>query len=112
MWAVRELTAVELLGHAPWTLAREYCQLTRKKWPKVNARLLSSPSIASDKLYFVTEHKSLADAEQWDKIFWTDEEVQQLLKRQRELDKENGGRSIYSPYRDLFVYDVSEEERR
>jgi hypothetical protein len=110
MWAVRELTVADVVGNAPMKLAREYFQLTRKKWPKVNVKLVSSHTIACDKIYFATEHKSLADIEQWDKAFWADEDVKNLVKRQNQLAKENGGRHVYSPWRDLFFYDVSEEE--
>jgi hypothetical protein len=109
MWAVRELTAVEVVGHAPFTVAREYCRMIRKKWPKLNAKLVNCPNIASNKIYMVTEHRSLAEVEQWNEAFWADEDVQVLAKRQRELDKENGGRNVYSPYRDLYLYDISEE---
>jgi hypothetical protein len=110
MWAVRELTVADVVGNAPMALAREHFQLIRKKWPKLNVKLLTSHSIASDKVYFVTEHKSLADSEQWDKAYWADDDVKNLVKRQNQLAKENGGRHVYTPWRDLFFYDASEEE--
>jgi len=91
-------------------VAREYFQIIRRKWPKLNVKLATSPSIASDRVYFVTEHKSLADIEQWDKALWADEEVKNLVKRQHQVAKENGGRHIFSPWRDLYFYDASEEE--
>jgi len=110
MWAVRELTVADVVGNAPRALAREYFQLMRRKWPKLNAKLAASYSVASDKVYFVTEHKSLADNEQWAKAFWADEDVKKLVERHDQLSKENGGRHVLAPWRDLFFYDASEEE--
>jgi len=110
MWAVRELTVASVVGDAPMALAREYFRLIRKKWPRLNVKLVTSNSVASDKLYFVTEHKSLADTEQWDKALWADDDVKKLVERQNQLAKENGGRHVLSPWRDLYFYDASEEE--
>ena len=110
MWAMRELAVESLLGDAPWALLREYLQLTRKKWPKLNAKLMCCPSVASNKACFMTEHKSLADVEQWSKAYWADEDIKNLLKRQHQLAKENGGREVFSSYRDIFWYDMSDEE--
>jgi len=110
MWAVRELTVADVAGNAPMAAAREYFQIIRRKWPKLNVKLVTSSSVASDRVYFVTEHKSLADIEQWDKALWADEDVKRLVERLNQLAKENGGRHVLSPWRDLFFYDASEEE--
>lgn len=110
MWAVRELTVADVVGGAPMAAAREYFQIIRRKWPKLNVKLVTSSSVASDRVYFVTEHTSLADVEQWDKALWADEDVKSLVKRLHQLAMENGGRHVLSPWRDLFFYDASEEE--
>lgn len=109
MWAVRELTITDVVGGAPMAVARDYYQIIRRKWPRLNVKLATSFSTASDRVYFVTEHASLADIEQWDKALWADTEVKNLVKRQEQLAKENGGRPVFSRWRDLYFYDASEE---
>jgi hypothetical protein len=109
MWAVRELTVADVVGNAPMAAAREYFQIIRRKWPKLNVKLAKSTSVSSDKVYFVTEHASLAELEQWDKALWADEDVKNLVKRLDHLAKENGGRHVLAPWRDFHFYDASGE---
>ena len=110
MWFVRELNVKEGLGDPYWAPLREYLAIARKKFPKANAKLLRSPFIGTDKVYWVDEGKSMAEWEQNDKAFWADEEVRKVAKRVEQLEKEHGIRGMYGPSRDFFIWDVSEEE--
>lgn len=85
LWAVRELTAAGVLGGAPMAAARQYFQIIRRKRPTLNVKLAKSTSVSSDKLYFVTEHASLADLEQWNNALWADDDVKHLVERLNRL---------------------------
>ncbi len=110
MWAVREMNVKEGLGDPYWVPLREYLAIARRKFPKANVKLLRGSYTGSDKVYWVEECKSMAEAEQNDKAFWADEEVQKVVKRVEQLQKEHGILKMYSPYRDYFIWDASEKE--
>ncbi|OHD68934.1 MAG: hypothetical protein A2177_05175 [Spirochaetes bacterium RBG_13_68_11] len=111
MLFVRELNVKEGLGDPYWAPLREYLTIARKLFPKVNAKLLRSPFIGSDKVYWVEEGwKSMAEGEQSEKTFWEDAEVKKVAKRVEQLQKEHGILKMYSPYRDFFIWDCSDKE--
>ncbi len=110
MWAVREINVKEGLGDPFWVPLREYLAIARKRFPRANARLLRGPFTGSDKVYWVEECTSMAEAEQNQKAFWADVEVQKVTHRVDQLQKEHGIMKMYAPYRDFFIWDASEKE--
>ena len=83
-------------GVDSWELAREYTRAIRRNYPERNCRLLNSPTLGSNKLWGVLEARSLADWEQWWKLWGQDEEYKKLEALRRQKEKESGGRALWT----------------
>jgi hypothetical protein len=106
MWCVREYTIEPIAGDAPWALLREAVKYFNKYWPEVHAKLLGSWFVASNKAILITEHKSVADAEQWNSMSPPYEEGKTLMKRFVDLQNQKGAFT----WRFLYYSDISGEE--